>query len=73
MTISELNYLKEQNKLTELKQKLPEGFLQICEWTMSYKILRNISQHRINYRLPHWKKFFDLLIPQLFHSEFLSS
>lgn len=57
--------------LVDLKNGLPEGFLQRRIWNINYKTLQNIYNQRKNHRLPQWHKFLDELIPQLEHPEFI--
>jgi len=66
-----LNKKIEENKLTELKALLPEGFIQTREWCMSYKTLRNIILQRKNHRLPHWRIFIESVLSQVKHPELL--
>ena len=58
-------------KIEEIKNVLPEGFLQRRIWMMNYKGLQNIYNQRKNHRLPQWKIFFDDMIPNLQHPEFI--
>jgi len=69
--LAELNYLIEIKDFLKLKRKLPEGFLQMREWHMSYKTLRNIIKQRYNHILPYWKNFCEEVFQQVDHPEFL--
>jgi hypothetical protein len=64
--------LSETEKLIELKQMIPEGFLQKREWCLSYKTIKNIIEQRKTHRLPHWKVFIDEVLKQVDHPEFLT-
>ena len=57
--------------LIQLKNQLPEGFLQRRIWTMNYKGLQNMYNQRKNHRLPQWHDFFGDLFTQLEHKEFI--
>jgi len=43
--------------LLQIKNLLPEGFLQRRIWVMNYKTLRNILLQRSTHRLPQWQQF----------------
>lgn len=58
-------------KLVEIKNVLPEGFLQRRIWMFSYKTLQNIYVQRINHKLPQWHKFLNDLVGQIDHPEFI--
>lgn len=55
----------------EIKNNLPEGFLQRRIVCTNYKVLKNIVQQRKNHRLPEWKIFIKSLEGQLEHAEFI--
>ena len=48
---------KNKNFISEIKNALPEGFLQRRIVTTNYKTLRNIYLQRQYHRLPQWKQF----------------
>jgi len=48
-------------KIEQLKNALPDGFLQRRIVTTNYKTLRNIIKQRENHRLPQWKEFCEYL------------
>lgn len=58
-------------RLVELKNVLPEGFLQRRIWVVNYKTLRNILLQRTNHRLPQWKYFCKYITEHVEHSELL--
>ena len=45
---------KDQKLFFELKNALPEGFLQRRIWTLNLANMKNIYRQRINHRLPQW-------------------
>ena len=57
--------------IEKFKNCLPEGFLQEREWCFNYKTLQNMYNQRKNHRMPQWREFFEQLIPQLEHPEFI--
>ena len=61
----------EHDDLVEVKQKLPEGFLQRRLWVINYKCLRNIILQRRTHRLPHWHMFIKAVLLQVEHPELL--
>jgi hypothetical protein len=58
-------------KLVEIKNVLPEGFLQRRIWMFSYKTLQWIYIQRINHKLPQWQKFLNGLVNQVDYPEFI--
>jgi len=56
----------------ELKQMLPESFLQRRIVCTNYQTLRHIYFDRRNHRLPIWHKFLDELMKQLPFPEFIT-
>ena len=65
------NYNDKLCGIQDVKNILPEGFLQRRVWCMSYKTLQNVYSQRKNHRLPQWRFFFTELLPQLNHVEFV--
>lgn len=57
--------------IEQLKNVLPEGFLQRRIWVVSYKTFQNIYQQRINHRMPQWRQFLEVSLVQLEHPEFI--
>ena len=50
-------YNSGQIKLIELKNDLPEGFIQGRSININYAVLREITLQRYNHRLPQWQYF----------------
>lgn len=46
---------KDFNCIIQIKQLLPESFLQKRAVTMNYEVVRNIIRQRYNHRLPQWR------------------
>lgn len=70
-----LNYLNNKMKcdnidIEEIKNDLPEGFLQSREWKLSYNVLRNIIKQRKNHRLKSWQLFCQEVLEQVEHKEY---
>lgn len=61
----------EFSTLAEIKNALPEGFLQRRIWCMSYKTLRNIILQRHNHKLPQWHYFINEVKSQIRYFELL--
>lgn len=57
--------------LVQLKNELPEGFLQRRIWVMNYKCMRNILLQRTTHRLPLWKSFCSYIRQTIEHPELL--
>ncbi len=69
-----LNYLEDlrkEKKFRELKNVLPEGYLQRRIWNLNYMVIRNIVMQRRNHRLPEWRLFCEVVTTKLEHKEFL--
>ena len=69
-------YKETQNKelFLQLKNDLPEGFLQRRVWSLTLAQMLNIYRQRINHRLPQWKetcKAFEEATPSLFKGIYL--
>ena len=47
---------KDQKLFFELKNALPEGFLQRRVWTLSLANMKNIHRQRKSHRLPQWRQ-----------------
>ena len=62
----------EEASTEELKQMLPESFLQRRIVCTNYQTLRHIYFDRRNHRLPIWHKFLDELLTQLPFPEFIT-
>jgi hypothetical protein len=66
-----LNNLIENGNLEEVKNNLPEGFLQRRIMVTNYKALKNIYDQRKNHKLKEWHIFLDSVLEQLEHPEFI--
>jgi thymidylate synthase ThyX len=63
--------LNKEAEIQDLKNALPDGFLQRRIWVMNYKCLQNIYIQRHDHRLPQWRFFCDEILKQLDHPEFI--
>jgi hypothetical protein len=52
-----LNYLITLGKLDDVKNLLPEGFMQKRIYMMSYAMIKNIIIQRHDHKLPEWREF----------------
>jgi hypothetical protein len=68
----ETDKLKKKALFLQIKNNLPEGFLQRRIWMLNYKTLQNIFIQRYNHKLPQWKLFLDVLLGQIQHPEFIN-
>jgi len=68
--LNHLNDLIQQREFAELKNALPEGFLQTRMVCLNYKALRHIMLQRYNHKMPHWRQFCLECIEQLQYKEF---
>jgi hypothetical protein len=64
-------YKEKKISIDQVKNELPEGFLQRRIWCMNYKCLQNIYNQRHNHRLPQWHYFCDTILSQIQHPEFI--
>lgn len=64
-------YERVKNDITQLKENLPEGFLQRRVVCTNYKTLRNILHQREGHRYKRWAQFESAVISQLQHPEYL--
>lgn len=53
---------KDTHFLLELKQRLPESFLQRRVWSCSLAVMQNVWRQRRNHRLPFWHKVCDAFV-----------
>lgn len=60
-----------QSIFLNMKNDLPEGFLQRRIWMFSYKTLQGMYVQRIKHRLPQWQHFLDSVLSQIEHPEFI--
>ena len=51
-----------QEWFLDLKNVLPEGFLQRRIWTLNLANMKNIHRQRRNHRLPQWRKICDAFV-----------
>lgn len=65
------NVERKKEVFLQIKGDLPEGFLQRRICMISYKTLQNMYVQRYNHRLPQWRYFFNQLVPDLDHPEFI--
>ena len=70
-TLFSLNVMIEAGNLEQVKNELPEGFLQRRIMVTNYKALRNIYQQRKNHKLPEWRFFCETLAKDLNYPYFL--
>ena len=66
-----LNQTIESGNLEEVKNILPEGFLQRRIMVTNYKALKNIIDQRYNHKLPEWRYFCKEILTQLQFPEFI--
>lgn len=71
LTLLDLNFLVATQNFTELKNALPEGFLQRRIVCTNYKTLRHIIKQRLNHKLPQWITFVSGLHALLERPEFI--
>ena len=57
--------------ITQLKENLPEGYLQRRLVTMNYENLRNIVQQRTGHRYQRWGEFIKQLLDQIERPDYL--
>jgi len=69
--LEHLNQLIGDRKLEELKDLLPEGFLQRRIVCTSYKTLQNIHAQRHTHKLTEWHTFCEKIIHGVGHPEFI--
>lgn len=69
--ISYYNTSPSNDNLEQIKNALPEGFLQRRIWCLSYKALKNIIHQRDGHRLSGWKVFIDEALTNTQHKSFL--
>lgn len=55
----------------QLKNILPEGFLQRRVWKMPYNTLQNIYTQRHDHKLDEWKYFCSEILSHIEHPEFI--
>lgn len=60
-----------KDNITQLKENLPEGYLQRRLVSMNYENLRNIVHQRENHRYKRWGSFIEQLLNQVEHPDYL--
>ena len=70
-TLDRLNGLLQDQRFEQLKNELPEGFLQRRIWCMSYKTLQNICMQRQHHRLREWPEFVQQVLEQIERPEYI--
>jgi len=70
--LSRLNMMIEQKEFDEVKNTLPEGFLQRRIVCTNYKVLRSIHKQRFTHKLPQWQKFCNTVLENVEFPEFIT-
>ena len=70
--LDQLNIVIDKGNLEEIKNNLPEGFLQRRIMVTNYKALKNIIDQRYNHKLSQWRYFCDEILAQVEHPEFFN-
>lgn len=70
--IDDLNQLIDERNLDRVKRWLPEGFLQMREWLLSYKTIQNIWNQRQTHKLVEWQDFLGSVLEQIEHPEYVT-
>ena len=60
-----------KGNITQLKENLPEGYLQRRLVTMNYENIRNIVRQRTGHRYQRWGEFIKQLLDQIEHPDYL--
>lgn len=55
----------------QIKNNLPEGFLQRRIWMLNYKTLQNIVWQRSNHKLEQWHNFIRIILLNVEHPEYI--
>ena len=66
-----LNKIIDYGNLNEVKNNLPESFLQRRIMVTNYKALQNIYSQRHNHKVPQWQYFCSEILKQIEHPEFI--
>lgn len=69
--IDYLNSIRLTGTLQEIKNELPEGFLQRRIICTNYKVLRHIFKQRKTHKLPEWTEFIDTIYEQCAYPQYL--
>ena len=70
-TLKRLNSLILEKDFDQIKNELPEGFLQKRVWVINYKTLQNMYNQRKNHKLSQWQMFFYVVLNNIEHPEFI--
>lgn len=70
-TLDNLNHLIDIKDFDQLKNELPEGFLQRRIVNTNYKVLRNMILQRGTHKLKEWQFFLYTIRSQVEHKDFL--
>jgi len=65
------DYNNKKINIAELKNALPEGFLQRIIFNCNYANFQNMYNQRRSHRLPQWRTFLDTIVRSLDHPEFI--
>lgn len=68
--VNEANEKEKQRLFLDLKNDLPEGYLQRRIVCLNLKALQNMYAQRKNHRLPEWRSFFDAIKEQMQEQEY---
>ena len=71
--LNRLNEIIDNGDLEEVKNNLPEGFLQRRIMVTNYKSLKNILWQRKHHKLPQWRLFCDEVLKQIAHPDLLAN
>jgi hypothetical protein len=69
--LTEINKMIKEGNFEDVKNNLPEGFLQRRIICTNYKTLRNMILQRKNHKLSQWKYFCNHLLENLEHKDLL--
>ena len=69
--LKHLNNMVEKKNFANIKNNLPEGFLQRRVVCTSYKVLRTIISQRLTHKLPQWQTFCEAIYDQCNFPNFL--
>ena len=67
-----LNQLIIEKQFDDIKNLLPEGFLQRRIVCTNYKVLRSIHKQRFTHKLPQWQKFCNTVLENVEFPEFIT-
>ena len=70
-TLEDLNFTIKLKNLDDIKNLLPEGFLQRRIVCTNYKVLRSIYKQRFTHKLPQWQTFCNTVLENVEFPEFI--